>query len=992
MSQKKKGAQVNLFDRVKETIQELLRRFAQSRALILGTAFTVLFIVLIGRCFHLQIINGADYLNQYTLSIQKTREVTGTRGNIYDKNGKLLAYNELAYSITIEDNGSYETRKEKNQIVNETITTIIDIVESNEDTVINDFGIVLDRDGNYTFVAESATARLRFIADVYGQAKIDNLKQEQKNSTAQDIIDYLCEDEVNGYGIDQKKTDKIDVLKLVNIRYAMGLNSYQKYIPTTVAEDVSDETVAMIMESSNDLQGVEVAEESLRRYNDSQYFASLLGYTGTISETEYNNYKEQGIHTYSLTDIIGKSGLEQSMDTVLQGSKGEEKLYVNSVGKIIDSVSTTEASAGNDLYLTIDSDLQKAAYSILEEKLAGIVLAKLQNTLTFDPTKVKDSSEIMIPIGDVFNAFFDNEILDTTHFKDEKAGTYEKEIDALFETSLAATTKDVMDYVSSSDGAAYKDLNREMQAYIYYISSSLLRESGILMTDSIDTEDDTYQAWTKDESISLYAYLNHAISKNWIDTTKLQDYIGSSNTEYSNSNETYSAIITYLEEHLPTNSGYQKLIYRYMIRKGELKGRQICLAAYEQGVFKFDQKQYDRLVSGSLGSYDFLRGKIETLELTPGQLALEPCSGSVVITDPDSGEVRAMVSYPGYDNNRLANTMDADYYNKLVTDNASPFYNHATQEKTAPGSTFKMVTAVAGLTEQVISEDTHITCTGVFEKVEPNLRCWIYPESHGSLSVTEAIRHSCNSFFSEVGYRLGLKDKTNMTKDDNKGTRTFKAYSSDQGIEQLRKYAAMFGLNETSGVEIPETDPEISDSASVPSAIGQGTHNFTTSQLARYVTAVANSGDVYNISLVDKVENVNGELVEDYTAKVINEMDDISSNTWSLVHRGMTDMIRNNSTFTGIGKLGLTVGGKTGTAQQSKTHPDHALFVGYASKDSSEASTPELALSVRIANGYKSAYAAEVGRDVIKYYFGVEDNNKLITGQAAELGAANAGD
>lgn len=981
-----------MFDRIKDILQELLHRFVQSRTLILGTVFTVLFLVLVGRCFHLQIIKGEDYLNQYTLSIQKTREVKGTRGNIYDKNGKVLAYNELAYSITIEDNGSYDNRKEKNQILNETVDSIIHIVESNEDTVINDFGIVLDKDGNYAFVAEEGTSRLRFIADVYGKAKIDSLSDAQKKSTAQDIMNFLCEDKVNGYGINQKETEKADVLKLVNIRYAMGLNSYQKYIPTTVAEDVSEETVAMIMENSSDLQGVEVAEESLRRYTDPEYFASLLGYTGTISETEYNNYKEQGLNNYSLTDIIGKAGLEQSMDSVLQGTKGEEKLYVNSVGKIIDSVSTTEAKAGNDLYLTIDSELQKAAYNILEEKLAGILLAKIQNTLTFDATKVNDASDIMIPIGDVYNAFFKNEILDTSHFKEESAGTYEKEIAGLFDTKIASNTQSVIDYVSASDSAAYKDLDQEMQAYIYYISSTLLRDSGILLTNSIDSEDATYQAWTKDESISLYAYLNYAISKNWIDTTKLQSYMGDNSTEYSNSNETYSAIVAYLEEHLPTNNGYQKLVYQYMIRNGEITGRQVCLAAYEQKVFTFDQEQYDRLVSGAMGSYDFLRGKIETLELTPGQLALEPCSGSLVITDPNSGEVRAMVSYPGYDNNRLANTMDSAYYNKLVTDNASPFYNHATQEKTAPGSTFKMVTAVAGLTEGVINEDTRISCSGVFEKVEPNLKCWIYPEAHGSLTVTGGIQNSCNSFFSEVGYRLGLTDKTNMNSNDKKGSNTAGVYSSDEGIKQLQKYAAMFGLNETSGVEIPETKPEMSDTASVPSAIGQGTHNYTTSQLARYITAVANKGEVYNLSLVDKVQDVNGKLVKDYTPKEVRKLDDISSNTWSLVNQGMIDVIRNNSAFTGIGKSGLTVAGKTGTAQQSKTHPDHALFVSYASKDTSESNTPELALSVRIANGYKSGYAAEVGRDVIKYYFGVEDAGNLITGKAATLGIANAGD
>ena len=98
--------------------------------------------------------------------------------------------------------------------------------------------------------------------------------------------------------------------------------------------------------------------------------------------------------------------------------------------------------------------------------------------------------------------------------------------------------------------------------------------------------------------------------------------------------------------------------------------------------------------------------KVENLEITPGQLALEPCTGSAVVSDPNTGEVLACVSYPGYDNNRLSNTMDSKYYNQLVTGLSRPFYNNATQERTAPGSTYKMLTAAAGLTEGIVTADT----------------------------------------------------------------------------------------------------------------------------------------------------------------------------------------------------------------------------------------------------------------------------------------------
>lgn len=134
-----------MFNRIKEWIMEIIK----SRLFVTVIAFCVLFAILIQRVFYLQIVKGQYYLDNYKLQIRKTREVPGTRGNIYDRNGELLAYNELAYSVTIEDNGDYSsmTLKEKNKIVNETVEEVIDIVESNGDTVISDFGIILNASG-----------------------------------------------------------------------------------------------------------------------------------------------------------------------------------------------------------------------------------------------------------------------------------------------------------------------------------------------------------------------------------------------------------------------------------------------------------------------------------------------------------------------------------------------------------------------------------------------------------------------------------------------------------------------------------------------------------------------------------------------------------------------------------------------------------------------------------------------------------------------------
>lgn len=949
-----------------ERIKDAAYRIVKSRLFVLILAFCILFAVLINRVFYLQIVRGQYYLDNYKLQIRKTREIPGTRGNIYDRNGNLLAYNELAYSVTIEDN---ITGEDRNEILNGILDEIITIVEANGDSVISDFGIVLDSAGNYEFSQTNETLKLRFIADVYGLTTIDKLTDKQREASPEDIINYLCTDETYGYGLDIKKLDKPYILKMTNMRYAINLNSYQKYIPTTLATDVSDETVAGIMENLDHLDGVDVAEDSMRRYTDSQYFASIIGYTGKISQEEYNDLDKEQKEKYSQTDIVGKSGLEQTMDEVLQGNKGETQFYVDSVGKVTETVSNKDPEAGNDVYLTIDKDLQEQTYQLLEEKLAGIVLSKLRNVMNYDPSQTSDASEIIIPIDDAYHAFIANEIIDESHFGTDEAKAVEKQVYSIFSARKTSAITEIINEMNNSNAGAYKDLSAEMKAFMDYISIDVLQtDTGIIMSDSIDTNDEVYKQWTTDESISLNKYLNYAISKNWIDTSKLSDYV--SEEKYSDSAEIYQGILTFLQNYLDSDVNFDKLLYKYLIKSGSISGGQICAMVYEQGVLPMDEGAYKGLIDGSVDSYNWLYQKIQSLEITPGQMALEPCTGSAVVSDPDTGEVLACVSYPGYDNNRLANTMDSKYYNQLVTGLSRPFYNNATQERTAPGSTYKMVSAVAGLTEGIITQDTYFNCTGEFEKVTPSPRCWTYPNAHGNLNVVNAIDVSCNNFFYEVGYDLGLDSKGN--------------YDSDLGIEKLAKYSEEFGFGEKSGLEIPESEPQISTEYSVLSAIGQGNNNYTVSQLNRYVAAVANKGTVYDLSLLQKTTDANGKIIKEYESVVANEMDDVSSNTWNLVHQGMIDMITNTSSFSG---LEITMAGKTGTAQQSAVHPDHGLFVGFA-----PAEKPEIAIAVRIANGYSSSYAAEIGRDIVRANFKLADKDELIKGSAAELGAAIAGD
>ncbi|OUO31018.1 hypothetical protein B5F86_02650 [Lachnoclostridium sp. An298] len=318
-------------------LQRISGRIFRSRLLVLMGVFCLTSSMLVCRCFYLQIIKGEEYAEEYELRIKKTEEIKATRGNIYDRNGNLLAYNELAYSITIEDPTSSDSPvSERNETINAILEQVLEIVEENGDSVINSFGITLDSSGNCQFSQTNETQRLRFVADVYGYSSADDLTDEQKNQTADDIIEYLCTDEIYGYGLDYSGSDPGYILDMVNMRYAMHLNSYQKYMSTTIATGVSRETAAAVMENKDVLTGVDIAEDSVRKYTDSEVFSSIIGYTGQISEEEYSalsdemqDYMDYVCDTVLTenTGILDSGAVDYSDDTYTEWSQGNISLY-----------------------------------------------------------------------------------------------------------------------------------------------------------------------------------------------------------------------------------------------------------------------------------------------------------------------------------------------------------------------------------------------------------------------------------------------------------------------------------------------------------------------------------------------------------------------------------------------------------------------------------------------------------------------------------------
>ncbi len=948
------------------SIKESVLNMITSRIFVLFLVFFALFGILVYRLFDLQIVHGSEYLDNFKLTIRKERTIPSTRGNIYDCNGELLAYNELAYSVTIED--VFESGSGKNKRLNETISTLIDMIEMSGDRIENDFDIVLDENNNYKFTVEG-TQLLRFLADVYGQAYVDKLTYAQRTSSAEEVIQYMAGEKKFAVGeyMDPEDTDsdfivgsgytKEKLLQIVTIRYAMSLNGYQKYIATTVAKDVSQETVAMVMENSEILDGVSVTEDTVRKYVDSVYFSHLIGYIGKISYEEYEEFSEHD-KKYSLTDIVGKAGIEQYMETTLQGTKGTEVVYVDNLGKVIETSDRKEPSAGNDVHLTIDKDLQKAVYNLLEQKIAGILVSNIENIKEYIPAENASAAKIKIPIYDVYFALFNNNVIDIGRFDNENAKETEREVYAAFEAKRESVVSSLRDELTTV-ATPYDKMSLEYQVYQLAIVS-MLEDSGVIETSEIDKEAETYIAWKKDETISLREYLNYLISAGCIDITQLN-----LQSQYSDSEEIYLQLVDYIAEHIVKDTYFNKRLYKYMLLDGQISGRQVCLLLFEQNVIDGTDGEKAALQNGTKTAYAFMMEKIKNLDITPAQLALDPCSGSCVVTDTKTGEVRACVTYPGYDNNRLTNSIDSEYYNKIYNDLSQPMWNYATQQLSAPGSTFKMVSAATALEEGVVSPGEDIVCRGIWDTIKPVAKCWIAPSAHGPLSISSAIGKSCNCYFYETGYRLSRIDGV---------------YDSETGLAKLAYYADQFGLSEKSGIEISESAPKVSDFDAIRSAIGQGNNNYSTVGLARYVTTVANNGNCYNLSLIDKTTDLEGNLLAEFTPQLRNTVQ-LSQSTWNSIHSGMRQVIKDKDYFEG---LAINVAGKTGTAQENKKRPNHALFVCYAPYEN-----PEIAVATRIAYGYASDNAAQMTKDVIMYYFDLEEVEELITGTAEDENATN---
>lgn len=918
-----------------------LKGWFSSRLIPIAIFYVVLAGIMIFKMYQIQILDAKQVVEKEEYRFARERTIKSTRGLIYDCNGRVLAYNELSYSVILEDSPALNTNDKKNAMLYHLIT----LLRRENVEVEPEFYITKGESGILDYTVEG-TARLRFIKNALGKQSIDKLTDEEKEMTAEELfalLRYGNNTFGSMYGISDEYSLE-DALAIMSIRYAI-FTLWPKYSQILIASGISDTMIAALKENSAELPGISIELQTKRVYNYSEYFAHIIGYTGRITEEELELYNAEA-EVYTATDVIGKTGLEKTFEDLLNGEKGIEKLTLDENYRIVNTEVMKEPEAGNNLYLTIDAEQQKAYYYLVEKELAKILLKQLTDKMDYG-TKGDSADNILIPVYEVYDALFSNNVLNVDKIflsaPQEYASDNEVRLYQKYQDKYASVMDKLENYLSYDSKVTPNKISDEMAEYLDYIYSKITSAStGYLPTANIDKTDSVYLNY-RDGKISLSEFLRHAINKNWMNLDKLGI------TEYSVSDEIFEVLRAKALDILREDPAFIKKIVRNMIFHMEITGKEVCLLLFDQDAIEYDEADYKALTNGRISAYQFIRDKIEKTEITPAQLALEPCGASLMVTGVN-GDVKASVTYPSYDNNKLANKIDWDYYQTLMADRSNPLSSRVTNSKTTTGSTFKMITSFAGYGEGKLGLYEQIDDLGEFKKVDPSPRCWYYPRNHGKIDVSKAIYHSCNYFYYEVGYRLA---------EDAAGQ-----YSDSLGIAKLTKYAEMFGLGKTSGMEIAELEPQISTRDAVRSAIGYY-HSFTPAQIARYATTLANKGYCYDLTLIDCVKDKNNELLYKNSATLVNQIQDFTKAEWAQVQKGMY-LVLNSGDSTGkkYKEAGIVAAGKSGTAQVSDTKPSHVLFVSYAPYDD-----PEIAVSIVIPNGYSSGYAMDFGLVVYDYYY-----------------------
>ena len=645
------------------------------------------------------------------------------------------------------------------------------------------------------------------------------------------------------------------------VRSELYKKRFSKFIPITLAYDVSQKTIGSIEENNPDFIGIYTDVEAIRNYPGGKLFSHILGYIRGINSEELEEYKNKGYKDYTLNDIVGKEGLEKSFEVHLNGKDGKTSYEVDNLGRKIKENKELSVSPipGNDIFLTLDANLQEVAYNALETTLKDVIINRL----------LGKNKHINYQSKDIYASIVRSNNLDMKKIMNSDPNT----------------SQDILKkYVLSKNKNNIKDL---------------------------------------DEARKI---LSDGIKENLVSQTN------------------------------------------------------VVLAMFEQGIITADENYITRVKVKNISPLQVLIDKLNSLEITPHMTGMlsAPASGSVIVNDIHSGDILVSVSYPSYDNNKLVNTFDNEYYTKINTDPTGPMLNRPFTEPRAPGSTFKLIPAIAALESGLINPNTNIYDKGTFtEAGKPYARCWIGGGngSHGQVNVAKSLEVSCNYFYYDISYRMGIGILNHYMKafglNDRSGVEIYELYDSSYMQNYPTKISSPEYKRYITSLRNPDTNE--SDLAwtagnTIRTAIGQDFNNYTAAILTKYIATVVNGGNRYSLHFLNKIVDSKGNIVKEYIPILENKVN-ISQENLDAVLKGMYQVtsgpsgtLRND-----FRNFPVKVGAKSGTAQESSKLNNHNVFTGFAPYDS-----PQIAITVFIPYGDDSySPAPKITKKIIEEYMGL---------------------
>ena len=826
----------------------------------------ILFLILVFALFELQIRAEESFAEVLIIETPRTgtvvRTVQGVRGEIFDRHGRPLAINTTAFAVVMDPSVP---------ISNEALLKLALLLEENNERYVDSFPMTRERPFEFTFFG----ATDEIIRWQEHRFKDDLAVPDPWEATAEETWEFL----IHQWGIDGGLYDE-DIRRIMNFRakiFVQRLIDLNNFTPQPIvfAHDVSRQTIAAIEEHGHIFTGLYIRLVTLRYYPAGRYVSHMIGYLLPITAEQLSQNEHLG---YTAFDLFGRAGLELSMEHYLRGILGEETFEVNAAGRrLSEPVILSEPLPGNRVYLTIDLELQRAVFHLLEEYLSETLILRLTLPESYD------------------------------------------------------------EYVSLNEALA-----------------SLVNGYNLNIRRVLDAYEGSLAYPLKQYILARFPYVD------------------SSRASVSRANDLISA----------------------GIMAGRISPAEVLLGLIATGHIH-DDGISEKLINDPSSALEVVIESIQRRELTPQMFNIDPSTASAVVTCTHTGEVLAAVSYPSFDNNRLVGDFDNEYFHTInVLCPTHPMINRPFVEARAPGSTFKMFTAVAALEAGVINPGTQILDGVRFTAAgDPPISCW-RSSGHGLIDVVNAIAVSCNFFFAEAAFRLG----------NERGSRTM------EGIATLNKYMEFFGLNGPTGVEIGERNLEFTragyygntmaspefkrhvwlsvnpyaneddmlwtdrDTAQV--SIGQGYNAYTAAQMARGMSIIANRGVNFPLTLISRVETFEGQTVRSHEPMPVNSEIRVQSSTWDAVIEGMrlvTEPGANGTAVDAFADSRVRVAGKTGTAEQIVGRFSHHSFGAFAPLEA-----PVIAVYVNVPFGRTDLIpqiAARISNDIIEIKLG---NSEMI--------------